>query len=202
MREYFDAPPDFEIDLTVEMSEMMTGMMAEIEKDMMDGMMEERDDAIIEKGMSMQDMTREDGMNMHGMPKEGIEWEDEMPKMNVMATDKNTKWILKDKKTGKKNMDLGYQVRVGDIKKIRFFNDPESPHPMQHPIHLHGQRFLVLSVNGEENTNLVWKDTVLVQKGATVDILVDFTNPGDWMFHCHISEHLTAGMMGVFRVLP
>ena len=52
---------------------------------------------------------------------------------------------------------------------------------MQHPIHLHGQRFLVLAVNGVPNENLVWKDTVLVPAGATVDILLDLSNPGRWM---------------------
>ena len=71
---------------------------------------------------------------------------------------------------------------------------------MQHPIHLHGQRFLVLEKDGIKNKNLVWKDTVLVEKGQSVDILLDASNPGDWMFHCHIAEHLTNGMMGMLRV--
>jgi FtsP/CotA-like multicopper oxidase with cupredoxin domain len=71
---------------------------------------------------------------------------------------------------------------------------------MQHPIHFHGQRFLVLSDNGIENNDLVWKDTTLVPAGHTVDILLDVTNPGDWMFHCHIAEHLSNGMMGLLKV--
>ena len=132
---------------------------------------------------------------------EKIEWEDEMAMMNAMSTSKNMKWILKDKQTGKENMDVDYKVKLGDIKKIRFFNDPKSMHPMQHPMHLHGQRFLVLSEDGKPNDNLVWKDTVLVPKGSTVDILVEFTNPGKWMMHCHIAEHLEAGMMGMFSVV-
>ena len=71
---------------------------------------------------------------------------------------------------------------------------------MHHPIHLHGQRFLVLSVNGVPATNLVWKDTVLVPAGTVVDLLVDLSNPGRWMLHCHIAEHLSAGMMMAFVV--
>ena len=139
--------------------------------------------------------------SMMAMPSnEKIEWEDDMAMMNAMSTSKNTKWILKDKKTGKENMDINYKVKLGDIKKIRLFNDPESMHPMQHPIHLHGQRFLVLNVDGKPNENLVWKDTVLVPKGSTIDILVEFTNPGQWMLHCHIAEHLEAGMMSMFTV--
>ena len=151
-------------------------------------------------------------VDMHGMgnmehsmmdmdSEQNIEWEDDMPMMNAMATSKNTKWILKDRATGKENMDINYQVKVGDIKKIRIFNNPKSIHPMQHPMHLHGQRFLVLSVNGKQNDNLVWKDTVLVPKGSTADILVEFTNPGNWMFHCHIAEHLESGMMSMFNVI-
>jgi FtsP/CotA-like multicopper oxidase with cupredoxin domain len=46
----------------------------------------------------------------------------------------------------------------------------------------------------------VWKDTVLVRTGQTVDILLHVTNPGVWMAHCHIAEHLHAGMMFSFTV--
>ena len=71
---------------------------------------------------------------------------------------------------------------------------------MQHPIHLHGQRFLVLSRDGVPNADLAWKDTVLVWTGETVDLLVDMANPGLWMLHCHIAEHVEGGMMFSFRV--
>lgn len=84
--------------------------------------------------------------------------------------------------------------------KIRIFNDPKSVHPMQHPIHFHGQRFLVLDINGQKNNNLVWKDTVLVPAGNTIDILLEVSNIGNWMAHCHISEHLESGMMLNFSV--
>jgi FtsP/CotA-like multicopper oxidase with cupredoxin domain len=46
----------------------------------------------------------------------------------------------------------------------------------------------------------VWKDTVLLRAGETVDILLDVSNPGLWMAHCHIAEHNQAGMMFSFRV--
>jgi len=65
---------------------------------------------------------------------------------------------------------------------------------------MHGQRFLVLNQNGTQNDNLVWKDTVLIPKGESVDILVDMSNPGIWMAHCHIVEHLFAGMMFEYTV--
>jgi FtsP/CotA-like multicopper oxidase with cupredoxin domain len=89
---------------------------------------------------------------------------------------------------------------VGDVSKIRIFNVPKSFHPMNHPIHIHGQRYLVLSMDGVSNRNQVWKDTAIVPVGSTMDILVDMSNPGTWMLHCHISEHLQSGMMLTFTV--
>ena len=52
------------------------------------------------------------------------------------------------------------------------------------------------------NTNLVWKDTAIIPAGETVDLLVDMSNPGRWMLHCHVAEHLSAGMMAMFTVSP
>jgi FtsP/CotA-like multicopper oxidase with cupredoxin domain len=143
------------------------------------------------------------GMMMGGQPLDGIEWEDPLPMMNAMATKANTQWKLIDEAMKKENMDIDYSFNIGDKVKIRIVNDGEgdgSDHAMQHPIHFHGQRFLVLSEDGEKNEDLAWKDTVLVPKGRTIDILIDASNPGDWMFHCHIAEHLSNGMMGRFSV--
>jgi FtsP/CotA-like multicopper oxidase with cupredoxin domain len=130
-----------------------------------------------------------------------IEWEDTMSMMNQGSTTKTLKWKLIDSATNKENMDIDWQFKQGEKVKISIFNDPDSMHPMQHPIHLHGQRFLVLAKDGVKNDNLVWKDTVLVGKGETIDILLDVTNPGDWMVHCHIPEHMEAGMMSEFKVI-
>jgi FtsP/CotA-like multicopper oxidase with cupredoxin domain len=33
-----------------------------------------------------------------------------------------------------------------------------------------------------------------------VEIAFVADKPGDWMFHCHIPEHIGRGMMGVIRV--
>lgn len=130
-----------------------------------------------------------------------IEWEDTMSMMNQGSTTQTLKWKLIDSGTNKENMDIGWQFKQGDKVKISIFNDPDSMHPMQHPIHFHGQRFLVLAKDGVKNDNLVWKDTVLIGKGETIDILLDVTNPGDWMMHCHIPEHMEAGMMSEFKVI-
>ncbi|MES2358495.1 MAG: multicopper oxidase family protein [Gemmatimonadota bacterium] len=131
-----------------------------------------------------------------------VEWVDGMPDMNWLSTAKEVRWILRDDATGKENMDIDWHVRQGSVVKLRIFNDPKSFHPMQHPIHLHGQRMLVVSRDGVPNTNLVWKDTALIPVGSTVDLLIDASNPGAWLLHCHIAEHMGAGMMAVMHVDP
>jgi len=129
-----------------------------------------------------------------------IEWNDGMPMMNWLSTGEQVTWVLRDRSTGAENDDIDWTFRVDDIVKIRIFNSPDSFHPMHHPIHIHGQRFLVLSMDGVQSRNLVWKDTAIVPVGSTMDVLVDMSNPGEWMLHCHISEHLHAGMMFSFTV--
>ena len=131
-----------------------------------------------------------------------VEWVDGMPDMNWLSTAKQVKWIIRDDATGKEDMDIDWHVKQGSVIKLRIFNDPRSFHPMQHPIHLHGQRMLVVSRDGVRTKNLSWKDTVIIPVGSTVDLLIDASNPGAWMLHCHIAEHLGAGMMTVLHVDP
>lgn len=131
---------------------------------------------------------------------DGIEWEDTMRDMNSQSGLHNVWWDLVDKDTGQTNMDIDWSFQQGDIVKIRIENKADSAHPMQHPIHLHGQRFLVLAKNGQNQSNLAWNDTVLVPAGSTYDIVVEMSNPGKWMVHCHIPEHMEAGMMMKFEV--
>ncbi len=69
-----------------------------------------------------------------------------------------------------------------------------------HPIHLHGHSFRVISRNGNPTRYHEWQDTVLMEPREAVEITFVADNPGDWMFHCHILEHMEAGMMGVIRV--
>lgn len=132
----------------------------------------------------------------------GIEWEDTMAMMNEMSNDENVTWQLIDEETKKVNEDMSadWQFMEGDMVKIQIYNDPNSAHPMQHPIHFHGQRFVILSRDGKPNDNLQWKDTALIRTGETVEILVEMSNPGHWMAHCHIAEHMHSGMMFGFSV--
>src|SRR5262245_9421533 len=134
---------------------------------------------------------------------QGIEWEDDMVEVNRETTPASMRWKLVDRDTGAENAQIDWKFRVGDQVKLRLVNDMDSDHPMPHPFHVHGAgRFLILARDGEPEPNLVWKDTVLVLTGETVDILLDVTNPGRWMAHCHIAEHHESGMMFSFDVEP
>lgn len=129
-----------------------------------------------------------------------IEWEDTMGDMNTFSTSDTVKWVMRDEETGKENMDIDWKLPRGPFVKIRITNDPKSGHPMQHPIHFHGNRFVVLSVNGVPNDNMVWKDTTLLKTGDVVDVLLETINPGKWMAHCHIAEHMHSGMMIAYTI--
>src|SRR5690606_24686207 len=145
----------------------------------------------------------------------GVEWSDSvhgeaMVAMNRISDTRNMRWIIRDLRTGKENHAINWSFKRGSQVLIRVRNDSATTgaepgrmlHPMPHPIHFHGQRFLVLRVNGRSpQESLVWRVSYLIGAGFTVDLLLDASNPGDWMFHCHIAEHLLSDTMGHFRVL-
>jgi len=124
-----------------------------------------------------------------------------MPEINRASDPSNMIWQLIDRETGAENGAISWAFTVGDRVKIRLVNEMDSDHPMHHPFHIHGAgRFLILARDEQPEQNLVWKDTVLLRAGETVDILLDVSNPGLWMAHCHIAEHTESGMMFSFNV--
>jgi suppressor of ftsI len=147
--------------------------------------------------------------------KMGVEWSDSvhgeaMLLMNDEADSRNMHWAIRDLRTGKENHEIEWTFKRGSKVLIRVRNDsatspidaPIMNHPMPHPIHFHGQRFLVVRENGKVPLEgLAWRDSYLIGRGYTVDLLLDADNPGEWMFHCHIAEHLENDMMGHFKVL-
>jgi suppressor of ftsI len=167
----------------------------------------EKPDYVIDLTVNLKSMANMAQMGGGKQSKEGnnssnIEWDvpKEKVKMNEGSTPDTVRWILKDNSTAKENRNNTITMKTGEVKKIRLYNDPKSAHPMQHPIHIHGLRFLILTQYGKENNNLGWKDTVLVPTGSTIDILPVADNPGLWHFHCHIAEHMGAGMESVIKV--
>lgn len=92
-------------------------------------------------------------------------------------------------------------IKVGQVVKVKFVNkDTAMMHPMDHPIHLHGTYFQVVTINGKAPDRETWKDTIAVPAGGSVEIAFQFRNPGDWMLHCHILDHEDNGMMTVVKV--
>lgn len=70
---------------------------------------------------------------------------------------------------------------------------------MQHPIHLHGHFFEVVTGNSGHHPR---KHTVNVLPGGKITFDLTADNPGDWAFHCHLLFHMHAGMFNVVTVRP
>ncbi len=88
-------------------------------------------------------------------------------------------------------------LRRGDRAVVRFANmSPEA-----HPMHLHGQSFRVLAVNGARYAAPVVKDSVDVAAHMG-SVVVELTahNPGDWFFHCHKPMHMMGGMIVLAKI--
>jgi FtsP/CotA-like multicopper oxidase with cupredoxin domain len=89
-------------------------------------------------------------------------------------------------------------VKVGELQVW----DVVNASLMDHPFHLHGFFFQVLSVNGKPPAYRSWEDVVNLPPRSTVRIAwMPDDRPGSWMYHCHILEHHEAGMMGHFEVV-
>jgi manganese oxidase len=75
-------------------------------------------------------------------------------------------------------------------------------------------RWYQLALGTEEDLHTPhWHGNTLLSAGQRVDVLsllpashvtVDMQpdNPGTWMYHCHVNDHIEAGMMGHYTVLP
>lgn len=97
---------------------------------------------------------------------------------------------------GQPNMPPLFTIQRGKSCVLALRNDTAWWHPM----HLHGHSFRVVSRNGKPNPRREWRDTVLVPPRESADLVFAADNPGDWMFHCHVTDHQEAGMMGVIRI--
>ena len=97
---------------------------------------------------------------------------------------------------GQPNMPPLFTFKRGTSRVLALRNETAWWHPM----HLHGHSFRVISRNGKTNPHPEWRDTVLVPPRETVELAFVADNPGDWMFHCHVTDHQESGMMAVIRI--
>ncbi|TDR77830.1 multicopper oxidase family protein [Paludibacterium purpuratum] len=109
------------------------------------------------------------------------------------------KFLVNGRQYDMNRIDL--KSRAGDVEVWEIANQAD----MDHPFHLHGTQFQVLSreLDGEAIAvpYKAWHDTVNLKSGETVRIKTVQHWPGIRMFHCHILEHEAAGMMGQLKVI-
>src|SRR5205823_9113994 len=86
-------------------------------------------------------------------------------------------------------------ITQGQHVRIRLINLGDLVHAM----HLHGQAFKIIATDGNPVPAgaQFTKDTVTIGPGERYDLEIDGTNPGVWMFHCHINNHAANGMSTV-----
>lgn len=96
---------------------------------------------------------------------------------------------------------LDFEVKKG-TKEIWNITNNEGMMDMPHPFHVHGAQFRVIERNGEVPplNEQGYKDTVNINPGENVKILVEYKTDGVTVYHCHILEHEEMGMMGQFII--
>lgn len=84
------------------------------------------------------------------------------------------------------------EVKAGELVKLTYMNKSAVDHPM----HLHGHFFQVLSIDGTPvSGSPIVKDTIMVKAGEEIVVAFRADNPGIWVQHCHELHHAAAGMM-------
>src|SRR5271167_1005200 len=84
-------------------------------------------------------------------------------------------------------------VRLGTRVRLRFVNLGMD----HHPIHLHGNQFVITGTEGGRAPESTWYPTNTVLVGVAQSKVVEFDAkyPGAWMIHCHLPHHMMNSMM-------
>lgn len=85
-------------------------------------------------------------------------------------------------------------VKHGERVRVRIMDFA----PMQHhPIHLHGHTFWVTGHEGARIPKSAWipRNTELIAVAQASSFEFIANNPGDWMFHCHMTHHMMNHMV-------
>ena len=148
----------------------------------------ERHDIVLQGGMMGGMGMMGDGSMMRGGMMRG---------MGMMGGDGAT-WAMNGMSMtdGHPKMPPLFTIKRGNSCVLAVRNDTAWWHPM----HLHGHSFRIVSRNGKPNPRKEWRDTVLVPPRESADLAFVADQPGDWMFHCHVTDHQEAGMMGTIRI--
>jgi manganese oxidase len=88
-------------------------------------------------------------------------------------------------------------VRLGSRVRLRIVNIGMD----HHPIHLHGNQFVMTGTEGGRAPESTWypMNTILVGVAQARVVEFDAKYPGDWMLHCHLPHHMMNNMMDLLR---
>jgi hephaestin len=89
------------------------------------------------------------------------------------------------------NGDQAMTMRRGE--RVRWYLLGMGTEVDLHTPHWHGQSLLWMGMR----TDII---ELLPASMKVADMIPD--NPGLWLYHCHVNDHITAGMLALFRVLP
>ncbi len=89
-----------------------------------------------------------------------------------------------------------FTAQLGQTVVVEMSNRTAWPHAM----HLHGHHFRAVSLNGVARSASPWRDTLLSEVDDDTHIAFVADNPGKWLLHCHMAEHMAAGMVTWFEV--
>ena len=85
----------------------------------------------------------------------------------------------------------GYEVKIGD--RVRWHVAALGNEQDNHTVHWHGQTVL----NQGHRT-----DVIEVLPASMVSVDMTPRSPGSWLLHCHVNDHMLAGMSARWHVLP
>jgi FtsP/CotA-like multicopper oxidase with cupredoxin domain len=87
----------------------------------------------------------------------------------------------------------GPRLKITEGDRVRWYVVTLGTEVDLHTPHWHGNTVLEMG----HRTDVL---ELLPASMRTVDMLPD--NPGSWMFHCHVNDHISAGMMTLYDVVP
>ena len=90
-----------------------------------------------------------------------------------------------------------FRVKRGRTMFIDMWNETSWPHAM----HVHGHHFKIIEKNDQKKSQSPWRDTTLMQVSDRISIGFVADNPGKWLLHCHMLEHMAGGMATWFEVI-
>ncbi len=91
------------------------------------------------------------------------------------------------------------RVPLGQLEEWTFKNETNE----LHVFHIHQIDYQVTAINGESQEFTGYRDTVNVDAGSSITMLMPFDEmqiAGRFVYHCHLLEHEDSGMMAVIEV--